>query len=121
MVILVKIFSIVVMLYGAFLILRPETLKKVFKSMRDKYNFYIAGASKAVAGLVLILAASDCRVPWVIMFFGSLSLFGGILAFVIRIRLITELFDWMEQQPPRFTHYVGAIALLIGIIMALAA
>jgi len=121
MVLLVKLFSIAIVVYGCLLILRPETLKKIFEFVKEKKNYYIACAAKAIAGIILMIAAPACSVPWVIMFFGALSLFGAILGFVIKRSLITGLFDWIEKQPTRFTYYAGTIALLVGVIIALAA
>lgn len=121
MVLLVKLFSIAVIVYGCLLIFRPETLRTVFSRVKEKNNFYIASAVKSVIGVILMMAAGDCRVPWVIMFFGALALFSGILAFVIKRSFITGMLDWIDSQPPRFTYYIGVIALLLGVILALAA
>jgi MFS family permease len=121
MVLLVKIFSIAVIVYGCLLIFRPETPKKLLELLKERKNFYIASAVKAVIGVILMLAAGSCAVPWIIMFFGAISLFSGVLVFVIKKSLITELFDWIEKQPPRFVYYIGIMALLVGVIMALAA
>ena len=121
MVLLVKLFSIAVIIYGCLLILRPDTLKKIFECVREGNNVYIAGGIKAVIGVILMLAASSCRVPWVVMFFGALSVFSGVVGFAMKKSFIIGIIDWVEKQPARFTYYVGILALLIGVLIILAA
>ncbi|HPN72694.1 MAG TPA: hypothetical protein PKZ41_01715, partial [Candidatus Omnitrophota bacterium] len=117
----VNLLAIIVIIYGCLLVFRPEVLRKIFDRAKEGSNIYIASSIKGVAGLILIFSAGASRVPWVVMLIGSLMLFGGILAFVIKKNFITGIIDWMEQQPPRFTYYVGGSAILIGAILALAA
>jgi len=48
-------------------------------------------------------------------------LFSGVLAFVIKKNLIIGLLDWMENQPVKFTYYIGGAFILLGVILSLAA
>ena len=120
MVLLVNLLAIATVIYGCLLVLRPEVLRKIFDRLKEGANIYVASGIKGVAGIILILSANSARVPWIVLLLGALMVFSGILAFVIKKNFITGLIDWIENQPPRFTYYVGGTVILIGVILALA-
>jgi len=121
MILIVKLVSIAIIVYGCLIVLRPDTLKKVIGKAKEGNIIYIASMVKGVIGLLFILAAASCSVPWIIRFFGALSIFGAIVAFVIKRSVIISIMDWVEKQPARFNYYYGIMALLMGVLMALAA
>ncbi len=121
MVLIVKLVSIAIIVYGCLIILRPDTLKKVIEKAKEGNLIYIASGVKGVIGLLFLIAAASCSVPWIIRFFGALSIFGAIVAFVIKRSVIVSIMDWVEKQPARFNYYYGILALLMGVLMALAA
>ena len=121
MVLLVNLLAIAVVVYGCLVILRPEILRKMFDKLKEGANIYFASGIKIAAGLILILSANTSRVPRVVLLYGALMAFSGILAFVVKKNFITGMLDWVEKQPPRFTYYAGGTVILLGIILALAA
>jgi uncharacterized membrane protein HdeD (DUF308 family) len=121
MVLLVNLLAIAIVVYGCLLVLRPEFLRQIFDRLKEGANIYFASAIKSVAGFVLLISANSARVPWIVLLYGALMVFSGILAFVIKKNFITGLLDWVENQPPRFTYYVGITAILLGVILSLAA
>ena len=120
MVLLVNLLAIAVVIYGCLLVLRPEVLRSMFDKLKEGANIYVASGIKCVAGVILLLSANSARVSWIVLLIGALMVFSGILAFVIKKNFITGLIDWMENQPPRFSYYIGGAVILIGVILALA-
>jgi uncharacterized membrane protein HdeD (DUF308 family) len=121
MVLLVNLLAIAMVVEGCILIFKPELLRKFFDLAKEGANIYLASGIKIVAGIVLIISANASRVPWIVLLYGSLMLFSGVLAFVIKKNLIIGLLDWIEKQPPRFVYYAGGIAILLGVVLSLAA
>lgn len=121
MVLIVKIVSIAIIIYGCLVVLRPDTLTELMEKVKKGGNIYIASGIKAIIGLIFVIAASSCSVPWIIRFFGALALFGGLVGFIIKKSVIVSMVDWIEKQPPRFMYYYSALVLLMGILMVLAA
>ncbi|RKY42772.1 MAG: hypothetical protein DRP85_01820 [Candidatus Makaraimicrobium thalassicum] len=121
MILMVKLISIAVILYGCLIILRPDTLKRIFEFVKKENRVYIAGGIKAVIGIFLMLASSSCRVPWIVLFLGALSVFGGIAGFLIKKSAIIRIIEWWETRPGRDIALMGTIALLVGVLLALAA
>ncbi|MBD3296928.1 MAG: hypothetical protein GF392_06120 [Candidatus Omnitrophica bacterium] len=120
MVFLTKLISIAIIIYGCMLVLRPEMLKDVLDFIRKGNRAYVASTVKAVLGGVMILAAPDCRVPWVILFFGSLSLLLGAVMFLFKKAVIKSFIRWWEQRTPGELNLAGIAVLALGIILILA-
>ncbi len=118
---IVKLIGIVVVVYGCVIVLRPSTLKKILEFGKEEKNIYIGSGIKIVFGVLLMLAASSCLIPWVVMFWGALTAFGGVAVFIIKKNVILDLMNWVEKLPPRKVYYLGAFALIVGVSLALAA
>jgi uncharacterized membrane protein HdeD (DUF308 family) len=120
MILLVKLFSIVVIIYGCLLILKPGILKVVFEYAKKKNRVYVAGGVKALVGVVLVIAASSCEIPWIVFFLGALCVFGGAATFLLKKTAVVQMMEWVEKKPDWHVYLVGAIALAIGVLLALA-
>ncbi len=118
MVLIVKLLSIAIIIYGCLLMLRPGILKKVLEYIKEGNRAYIASGIKAVVGIFFMIAASKCSIPWIILFFGALAALSGIAAFVIKKKVMVQILEWAEKKPVRA---VGVIALIMGVLLALAA
>jgi uncharacterized membrane protein HdeD (DUF308 family) len=121
MVLLVNLLAIAVVVYGCLVMLRPEVLRKVFDKLKEGANVYMASGIKSIAGLILVFSSNASRVPWIVLLYGALMVFSGILAFVIKKNFIIGMLDWIENQPARYTYYAGCTFVLLGVILALAA
>lgn len=120
MILLVKVLSIAMIIWGCFLILRPGTLTKVFEWVREGNNMYIGSAVKGVIGALLIIASNYCSIRWIGLFLGALMLFSGIAAFILKKEAILQVFDRVEKKGSKFAYMAGGVALLLGALLALA-
>jgi len=120
MVLLVKVISIVIIIYGCLLLLRPGILKDIIGFMKKENRIYLAGATKAIVGVLLIAAASRCEVSWVVLFIGAISVFGGAVTFLFKKKLIEQILDWALDKPVWHVYLFGAVSLAVGILLALA-
>ena len=120
MILLVKVMSIAVIVWGCILILRPDTLKKVFHYVKEGNRLYIASGIKTVIGVILMFAASYCSIPWIVLFFGAIMAFGGAAGFLMKEKVLLKMVDWVEGSKKKTVYMIGAIALVVGILLALA-
>jgi len=120
MVLLAKLISIAIIVYGMLLVLRPKILKKVIEYVKEDNRFYIASGVKTVIGIIFILAAGSCSIPWILYLLGALAAISGIAGFVMKKASIDKLINWVETRPARFPYVVGIGALALGVILTLA-
>lgn len=80
MVALVKSLGILIVILGVAYLMKPPIMKKVIKFWMEKKNMYVGLAINVIVGILLLLAAWQCSLPWVVMAVGVLSLLKVLLA-----------------------------------------
>ncbi|MBU0684069.1 MAG: hypothetical protein ABIH85_06250 [Candidatus Omnitrophota bacterium] len=121
MVLVIKLISIVVIFYGCLVFLRPDTLKKVLKYTMQENKIYLMLAIKLLIGIIMMFAAKYCSIPWIILFFGALSIFGGAMGFVLKKEFVAKVLKWTEAYIQKKTRFAGIFILVVGVLLALAA
>jgi len=69
----------------------------------------------------MILAARDCRIPWIVLFFGGATTLGNIIGLLMKKKAMLKLLDWAEAKITKKVYLCGTIALIMGILLAIAA
>ena len=118
---IVKILAIALIVWGCILALKPKLIRKVIDYAKDMTRVYIISGVKILAGGLLILAAQEASLPWVVLLWGSLLVFSGILAFAVKKDSITALLNWIETRSSKQLLLVAGFILLVGISLAFAA
>ncbi|MFH1305902.1 MAG: hypothetical protein ABIH74_05840 [Candidatus Omnitrophota bacterium] len=122
MVLLVKVLSIVLIVYGCLIVLRPGIFKKILEyAKKKKERIYIASGAKAALGVLLVFASFKCRVSWIVLVMGGLMILGGIAGFLIKKEVVNKMLDWAEARSTRDMYMLGGAALAFGVLLALAA
>lgn len=120
MVLIVKLVSITIIVYGCFLTLRPKMVSKIIAYIKVGNRVYICNAIKAVIGVLLMLAASRCRTPWIVIFIGALMTFNGLVAFVIKKEIMMKMIEKVAAWAAKNARIIGIAGLVIGVLLALA-
>ncbi len=121
MVLIVKLISILIILYGCLVVFRPDTLKKVLDYVKKGNAIYYASAGKLIGGVIMMIAAKYCSIPWIILFFGALSVFGGAMGFVLKKSFVLKIMDRVANALQKKMFFVGICVLVVGVLIALAA
>ena|GEM_PF-1823051 len=122
MVLLVKVLSIVLIVYGCLIVLRPGIFKKIIEYAKEKKErIYIASGAKALLGVLLVVASFRCRISWIVLVIGGLTVLGGIAGFLVKKEVVTKMLDWAETRSARDMYVLGGVALSFGVLLALAA
>lgn len=121
MVLITKLIAIVIIIYGCLLVMRPGLLKQLVEYAEKGKRFYIISGVKSILGVIMILAANNCSIPWVVLFFGALSLLGGVLVFVFQKNFIDAYIKKMDSLTEKQISVIGVVAVAVGALLALAA
>lgn len=121
MVLLVKLFSVLVIVLGCVLILRPGFLRKMLAWVKEDKHVYMIGVIRVIVGILLVIASTYCRITWIVLFIGALLTFSGIVLMILRYGVLVRLIEWWETRPARCACLLGAVTLLFGVLLALAA
>ena len=120
MVLVVKIVSIAIIVYGCLIVLRPTVVKEVLSFVKEENRFYIASGTKAFFGILFLIAAKQCAIPWIIFLFGALSILGGAIGLIMKKKAIDKFIQYWEGKPTKQLSVLGIVALVIGILLVLA-
>jgi hypothetical protein len=82
---------------------------------------YVAALLKSAIGIVLLISALSCNKPWIVITFGLLALFAGILMLTSKIEKTRAFLDWWRQLSLTTFRVFGIIAIALGGILIYAA
>ena len=116
-----KIMGIVIQSLGIFFciigivyLLRPDVMKWLLEFFKKGKRMYFAGLIRFVLAVVFLLAAGDCKMPWLIIVFGVLFIIGGLLIFILGLEKLKSIIDWYQKQSVLLLRVVAVIALALG-------
>ncbi len=117
MLILVKLIGIVIVVMGITFLLSPKKLKHFMAFLGQGKRLYGVGILRLLFGVILLLAASQCRLVGVILTLGILILIGGILIFVLGLERVKSMLNWWNKRSPLILRLMGLIALALGALL----
>jgi len=116
MVTAVRILGIVVIAMGIIFLLAPGILKQIITFMGQGKRLYAAGVLRLLIGGMLLYAASQCRLPEVIIVLGILVLASGIAIFVLGEKT-KSMINWFNKKSLLSLRFAGLIPLAFGALL----
>jgi uncharacterized membrane protein len=120
MVLLVKLLAIGIIIHGCFLMLRPENLQRMIPWAKEGNRLLVLSGAKAIAGALLMLAASRCRIEGIVLVLGVITFFSGVAGFMLKKEGMIKILEWAEKRSPHDVRVLGTVALAFGVLLALA-
>ena len=121
MVIAVKVISIMVAGMGILYLLKPKALLQMIAFFGEGKSIYIAAILRLVIGVILLIAASQCRVVGVVITLGILALIGGITIFALGPEKMKPILDWWSKRSFIVLRLLGLLVLAVGALLLYAA
>ena len=117
----VKFLGIFIVGFGVAYFINPGIMKPYMAFWKSKQKLYLGGGLALLIGIILLLAASQCRWGGFIVLFGILSLAKGIWLFVIKEEKAISILDWWTKRPIAFLRAHALFAIIIGVLVIYAA
>ena len=121
MVLIVKLIAIAIIIYGCIVVLRPRVKKVGIAYIKENNRIYIANGIKTAVGIFMLIAASSCRVPWIILVIGGLAALTGIALFLVKKNVVDDIIQWIESRHMKQVRMIGGIIIAVGALIAIAA
>ena len=77
----------------------------------------MGGILSLLFGIIFLLAASQCRLVWVIIVFGIWGIIKGVLLLVLGLNRLNAYLNWWLEKPPSIMRLLGLIALAFGVLL----
>ena len=113
----IRIIGIVIVLIAIAYLLKPGIMKWLMEFFKKGPRIYLAGVIRFVLGVLFLLAATECKKPWVIGAFGVIFLISAVLIFLIGSERLRSVLDWWQKQSNLLLRFAAFIALAVGVVI----
>ena len=113
----VWIIGALIVLEAAVLVVRPDMYKKFVKFLTRDKLLYRPAAVAIVVGIVFLIFARECSIPWVIIVFGLIAAIKGVSIFVVKLDTLKETLNWLSERSNLSLRLLGILALVIGALI----
>jgi uncharacterized protein YjeT (DUF2065 family) len=120
-VIVIKSLGMLFALMGIAYLLRPDIIKKLMAFFKKGKRIYLPGLIRFALAIVFLVAARECRYPWIIFASGIIFLIGGLLIFMLGPEKIRRILDWYQNQPTLIFRVIAVVVLAFGAIIIFSA
>ncbi len=117
MFLLTRLIGIISLGAGLIFLLNPATMKNVISYALKGKRIYGIGVVRIAVGLVLLMAASQCRVIWAIIVIGILPLTGGIGIFILGIEKCKDMIKKWQGKPRKILRLVSFAPIIFGLLI----
>ena len=121
MVIFVKIVGILILVLSIMGIIYPDAMKKVALFFVEGKRLYIVGVIRIIIGICLLLAASQAKIPIIILILGIIILVAGIFCFLIGPEKMKPKINAIMEKSANIRRLLAVIAFIIGALMVYSA
>lgn len=115
--ILVKLFGVVMVVMGIIFFISPKAFKQYISYWKQEKRLRIGGVAAIIFGIVFLIAASQCRLVWLITVLGIWSIVKGVLLLTIGQKKIYTYLDWWLSKPISATRFLGLFVLAFGVLV----
>ena len=120
-VIVIKSLGMLFALMGIAYLLRPDIIKRLMGFFKKGKRIYFTGLIRFALAIVFLVAARECRYPWIIFASGIIFLIGGLLIFMLGPEKIRRILDWYQNQPTLIFRVIAVVVLAFGAIIIFSA
>ena len=114
MTVLVKLFGIFVLIFGIAIAIKPLIINNYLSFCKKDNYLKIGGIIAILFGIVFLIAASGCRLAWLITILGIWSIIKGVLLLVISKEKLSAYLDWWQSKPSLVLRILGVITIIFG-------
>ncbi|MCK4463936.1 MAG: hypothetical protein KAU58_06460, partial [Candidatus Omnitrophica bacterium] len=116
-----RLFGIVILVMGTIFLVKKDALKQYLSYWKQEKRIRIGGIIAIPFGIIFLLAASQCRLTWLIAVLGIWSIIKGVLLLTLGQEKINTYLDWWLNRPTSRTRLLSLIAIAFGILIIYAA
>jgi hypothetical protein len=107
-------------LWGFAVIVRPEWMNRFLAIVSKGWGIWCAAAAKSVVGVLFLILATGCRMPWVVIVLGVLMASALLVTLVVTPGKFKLMVEWIQKKPLWVYRFWGILAILFGGIVLFA-
>ena len=111
---IVWIIGALVAIWGIVAVIMPGRMKACIQFVWQKRLAYGVVAVKIIGGVIFLIFARECNIPWLILTIGLLSAGGSILFCFLPFKKIQAYLQWWIKRPLWLYRIWGILAAAFG-------
>jgi hypothetical protein len=120
MVFLAKMIGILFIVVGVVIAVRPAMMKKILEFWSEGNRLYGMAAIRIVFGAILLIAAHESAIPWLVAVIGLLPVIGGIMILVMGLEKSKKMIEVWQAKPHKVYRQLSIVPVVIGAVLILA-
>ncbi|HIJ67715.1 MAG TPA: hypothetical protein HPP87_08830 [Planctomycetes bacterium] len=114
---IVWIIGVLVVGAAVLLLIKPDAYRKYVKLFVRGKLLYIPAVISIIVGVVLLIFARECHIPWVIIVVGLLSAIKGLSIFAVKLDTLKGMLNWLCERSDITLRLFGLLALAFGALI----
>jgi len=117
MLILVRLIGIVIVAVGITFLLSPKLYRRYMAFWEQGRRLYAGAILGILIGVVLLLAASGCRLVGVVLMLGILCLVEDIIIFALGREKMKSMLKWWQGRSLLVLRLIALIIIAVGALL----
>ena len=114
---LIRVVGILIVGMGVAFLLKPKLYKQYVAFWQPGKRLYLGAILAILIGVILLLAATQCRLVGVILAVGIISLAKGIILFTLGREKIAAVLKWYQRRSLLVLRLIALIAIAFGALL----
>lgn len=121
MIVLIKLFGITIIIFGAVYLTKPAVMMRCMSFWLKGRRLYAGAILSFIAAFIFLFGAARCQIPWIIIVFGIISVLKGAAIFGFGLKKFETFSNKFTQASHGVLRFMACIILVLGIILIYAA
>ena len=110
----ILIVGVLIILEGITILVKPGWYRNAAKVFMSEKIVYIGPVLKILFGVLFLVSALSCSLPWVIIVLGVLMLAGGITGLILPKAKIISFIEWWTKRSDIVMRMIAIVAIALG-------
>jgi len=115
--ILVRLLALAILVIGVLFLINPKMMNSYAAFWKKDKRLRLGSVINLIFGIIFLMAASQCRVPVVMIIMGIMSLVKAVMLFVLGLEKVKAMITKWESKPAGKVRAFAVIPILIGILL----
>ncbi|MBN1123863.1 MAG: hypothetical protein JXA82_02570 [Sedimentisphaerales bacterium] len=115
---IIFVLGLAVLAWGIVFLIKPNISKRMIRFWAFSRLILFGAVIKLGVGILFLVAATQCNMPWLIVLFGLIACLQGILFLAMQQKKRKAVMEWLLSRSPLMHRILGLVSIAIGAAIA---
>ncbi len=117
MTILIILIGAIMVFAGGLFLFNPNRMRQFLAYCSQGKRIYFIGVLRLTIGIILLLAASQCRFSLFVAILGILAIISAVIVFSMKLDTAKDFLKWWSVRSNLVLRVLSLIAIAIGVLL----